>query len=123
MIRRPPRSTQSRSSAASDVYKRQTVSLLATPLAGFVFKNWEGDVTGTTNPITITMNTSKSTTCVFEELDTDGDGVMDSVDTCPNTPSGETVNPNGCALSPIYLGSNGTTIKCYDWGQIGQIGE
>ena len=25
MIRRPPRSTQSRSSAASDVYKRQTV--------------------------------------------------------------------------------------------------
>src|SRR5450756_3194965 len=26
MIRRPPRSTQSRSSAASDVYKRQTVT-------------------------------------------------------------------------------------------------
>src|SRR5680860_1867126 len=41
MIRRPPRSTQSRSSAASDVYKRQvTVSLLtkttpfATPFPG-----------------------------------------------------------------------------------------
>src|SRR5450756_1241881 len=29
MIRRPPRSTQSRSSAASDVYKRQTVDLAA----------------------------------------------------------------------------------------------
>src|SRR5450756_216315 len=28
MIRRPPRSTQSRSSAASDVYKRQTVLLI-----------------------------------------------------------------------------------------------
>src|SRR5680860_1913656 len=28
MIRRPPRSTQSRSSAASDVYKRQTAGLL-----------------------------------------------------------------------------------------------
>ena len=28
MIRRPPRSTQSRSSAASDVYKRQVISLL-----------------------------------------------------------------------------------------------
>src|SRR5428012_22799 len=27
MIRRPPRSTQSRSSAASDVYKRQTVAV------------------------------------------------------------------------------------------------
>src|SRR5680860_1921263 len=29
MIRRPPRSTQSRSSAASDVYKRQTLSGLS----------------------------------------------------------------------------------------------
>ena len=28
MIRRPPRSTQSRSSAASDVYKRQPISLM-----------------------------------------------------------------------------------------------
>ena len=30
MIRRPPRSTQSRSSAASDVYKRQVMSLQVT---------------------------------------------------------------------------------------------
>src|SRR5680860_245845 len=30
MIRRPPRSTQSRSSAASDVYKRQVLRLAAT---------------------------------------------------------------------------------------------
>src|SRR5450756_2240726 len=29
MLRRPPRSTQSRSSAASDVYKRQLVGLIA----------------------------------------------------------------------------------------------
>jgi len=28
MIRRPPRSTQSRSSAASDVYKRQIIDIL-----------------------------------------------------------------------------------------------
>src|SRR5450756_1979034 len=32
MIRRPPRSTQSRSSAASDVYKRQTFDPISTPL-------------------------------------------------------------------------------------------
>src|SRR5680860_922436 len=31
MIRRPPRSTQSRSSAASDVYKRQALSLARAP--------------------------------------------------------------------------------------------
>ena len=177
-------------SPSSNTYnENETVSLLATPLAGFVFKNWEGDVTGTTNPITITMNMSKSITCVFEELDTDGDGVTDNNDTCPDTPSGETVNSNGCsdsqkdtdgdgvfdsvdscsdtpngesvdsngcsdsqkdtdsdgvmdsvdtcpnttigitidsngcALSPIYLGSNGITIKCFEWGEIGQTGE
>src|SRR5450756_120560 len=33
MIRRPPRSTQSRSSAASDVYKRQSLTLLRRELA------------------------------------------------------------------------------------------
>src|SRR5450756_1505381 len=32
MIRRPPRSTQSRSSAASDVYKRQLVGRVVNPL-------------------------------------------------------------------------------------------
>src|SRR5680860_779065 len=37
MIRRPPRSTQSRSSAASDVYKRQGVIYEGTP----DFPNWE----------------------------------------------------------------------------------
>ena len=33
MIRRPPRSTQSRSSAASDVYKRQPLQLIAVKAA------------------------------------------------------------------------------------------
>ena len=32
MIRRPPRSTQSRSSAASDVYKRQQIRLSPLPI-------------------------------------------------------------------------------------------
>jgi len=31
--------------------------------------------------------------------DTDGDGVMDSVDSCPGTPSGTTVDPTGCAIT------------------------
>ena len=111
-------------SPSSNTYnENETVSLLATPLSGFVFKNWGGDQSGNANPITILMNSNKNVSAVFEEIDTDGDGVMDSVDTCPNTTSGETVNPNGCVMSPIYLDSNGITIKCYDWGQIGQTGE
>lgn len=35
-------------------------------------------------------------TCPLED-DTDGDGVVDYYDQCPNTPSGETVNDSGCA--------------------------
>src|SRR5450756_583972 len=47
MIRRPPRSTQSRSSAASDVYKRQDVSRLIN-LRSWMFSSFvaEPDRTG-----------------------------------------------------------------------------
>ncbi|MFL0798159.1 MAG: PHB depolymerase family esterase [Cellvibrionaceae bacterium] len=31
--------------------------------------------------------------------DTDGDGVLDSVDNCPNTPAGDTVDANGCTVT------------------------
>ena len=30
--------------------------------------------------------------------DTDGDGVTDDIDQCPNTPGGATVDEKGCAL-------------------------
>jgi len=32
------------------------------------------------------------------ELDTDGDGVVDSLDKCPDTPKGDIVDENGCTL-------------------------
>src|SRR5450756_2011317 len=44
MIRRPPRSTQSRSSAASDVYKRQIVAGVAQGLVTGTI-NWQTDPT------------------------------------------------------------------------------
>nr|WP_288834436.1 thrombospondin type 3 repeat-containing protein [uncultured Flavobacterium sp.] len=34
-------------------------------------------------------------------VDTDNDGVEDSLDLCPNTPSGQTVNASGCAQSQL----------------------
>lgn len=40
-------------------------------------------------------------------VDTDGDGVGDSLDQCPNTPSGETVDTNGCALSQLDSDGDG----------------
>ncbi|MEN4053390.1 MULTISPECIES: OmpA family protein [Sulfurimonas] len=34
-----------------------------------------------------------------KEIDSDGDGVYDALDKCPNTPAGSTVGADGCAIS------------------------
>ncbi len=70
-----------------------------TPKQGYVFKEYKGDVTGTTIPLNVTMNSQKTITVVFEGIDTDGDGVLDIDDNCPNTSTGEVVNDIGCSAS------------------------
>ncbi len=40
--------------------------------------------------------------------DTDGDGVGDSVDLCPGTPPGSTVDANGCVIPPQLLSATAT---------------
>jgi OOP family OmpA-OmpF porin len=42
--------------------------------------------------------TSDAQPCVKSEMDSDGDGVPDSRDRCPNTPKGAPVDANGCPL-------------------------
>jgi hypothetical protein len=39
------------------------------------------------------------------EVDTDGDGVLDASDQCPNTPAGEVVNAVGCSISQLVPAS------------------
>ena len=41
--------------------------------------------------------------------DTDGDGVTDDIDQCPDTPGGATVDANGCADSPKDTDGDGVT--------------
>jgi uncharacterized repeat protein (TIGR02543 family) len=44
-----------------------SVTLTATPAAGYVFQGWSGDATGTSSSVAIVMNTDKTVTATFEE--------------------------------------------------------
>lgn len=46
----------------------QEVTLTASPGPFEVFKEWSGDISGTSNPVTITMDQNKEVTAVFETL-------------------------------------------------------
>ena len=55
----------------------ESVEISADPKQGFLFTGWSGDANGSTNPITITVDSAKSITANFvQDLnDTDGDGL------------------------------------------------
>jgi uncharacterized repeat protein (TIGR02543 family) len=44
-----------------------SVLLTATPVAGWSFAGWSGDLTGTTNPVTVTMDANKTITATFTQ--------------------------------------------------------
>jgi hypothetical protein len=47
--------------------KGSNVSLVATPIGEYLFKQWQGSISGTSNPTSITMDADKSVTGVFEK--------------------------------------------------------
>ena len=56
-------------SPSSGTYDESTlVSLTATPASGWLFEGWGGDASGTTNPLSITMDADKSITANFSEI-------------------------------------------------------
>ncbi len=51
-----------------------TVTITAVPDSGWQFKEWQGDLTGTDNPASITVDAAKHITAVFEQATAIGDG-------------------------------------------------
>ncbi|MDA3907216.1 MAG: hypothetical protein PF484_14180 [Bacteroidales bacterium] len=85
----------------SNSYNHGTVvKLTPVPADGWMFVEWSGDLIGSQNPIQITVTDSVNITSVFTN-DIDGDGVLNVNDKCPNTPSGVTVNSDGCQITYI----------------------
>jgi uncharacterized repeat protein (TIGR02543 family) len=76
------------------------VQLTATPATGYTFTSWTGDATGSTNPLTVNMNTNKTITANFTLIP-------------PNTFTLNTSAVNGSiAKSPDLLNYNsGATVQ------------
>lgn len=79
-----------------------SIEITIEPKDGYIFNEYSGDVTGTSVPIIVEMNSDKMITVAFEGVDFDEDGVIDIVDKCPNTAIGEEVNDIGCSVSQKY---------------------
>ncbi|MDY8137862.1 InlB B-repeat-containing protein [Aquimarina sp. 2201CG5-10] len=45
-----------------------TATLTATPAIGYQFDGWSGDATGTTNPLSLTMDADKTVTATFSQI-------------------------------------------------------
>ncbi len=79
------------------------VQLYAVPAEFYLFKGWKSenatDPLITENNIFVVLDANKVVTALFELKDTDEDGVTDDIDLCPDTPSYEAADANGCSIS------------------------
>ncbi|MBT8301645.1 MAG: thrombospondin type 3 repeat-containing protein [Maribacter sp.] len=89
----------------------------AIPAEGYGFIKWSGDATGDANPLVLTISSNTRIIAEFAMMDSDGDGVGDTLDQCPNTPEGEMVDTSGCGLSEVDSDGDGITDDldlCHD---------
>ncbi|HWR27282.1 MAG TPA: DUF2341 domain-containing protein, partial [Candidatus Thermoplasmatota archaeon] len=61
----PPQGGTITASPDPPYYYNDIVTLTATPNPGYLFDHWSGDLSGSTNPTTITMNANKAVTATF----------------------------------------------------------
>jgi vibriolysin len=99
------------------------VTLTATPDSGWQFDNWSGDLTGTANPATITMDADKNVTANFSEIGTCTETVGNTTvfgSTSTSTyrramPFTMPENGNICSVTMYHAGgSGGLILGVYD---------
>lgn len=111
------------SSSGGEYEEGSIVTITATPKTYYEFEGWTGDWVGNENPLTIIMDNDKNIAGSFRLSDIDGDGVTDEFDLDNETRPDAPVDENGVMLNPVYLDTNGVTVKCFDWSIAGDIGE
>jgi uncharacterized repeat protein (TIGR02543 family) len=98
------------------------VTLTAVPASGWQFDNWSGDLSGTANPTTITMNANKTVTANFSEVGTTGTvGITDvysSTSTSANRRAMPFTMPENGTIQSVTIyhegGSGGLILGVYD---------
>ena len=96
-------------SPASNTYPATTAVLItATPAAGWQFYRWDGDVSGSSNPVTIVMNANKTVTAIFTEV----------TPTVPNSNklsiSSRLFDANGIPVGTDVAVNRNITIRLFD---------
>jgi uncharacterized repeat protein (TIGR02543 family) len=92
------------------------VTVTANPSSGWQFDGWSGDLSGTTNPTTITMNSNKSITATFSEISATG--------TVGNTSVFGSTSVSGYRRAmPFTMPENGTitSVSMYHTGGSGSM--
>lgn len=74
------------------------VRLTAVAANDWEFESWSGDISGSNNPIELSIDKEYQLGANFKLKDTDLDGVPDQDDSCPNTSAGTQVNQEGCPV-------------------------
>ena len=74
------------------------VRLTAVAANDWEFESWSGDISGSNNPIELSIDKEYQLGANFKLKDTDLDGVPDRDDSCPNTSAGTQVNQDGCPV-------------------------
>lgn len=93
---------------SSSQYDYQTqLRLTANPSDGWKFESWSGDFISQQNPLILSLDSDISLAVTFIESDSDGDGVNDLSDKCPDTPIGVPVNSEGCSVDQEDNNGNG----------------
>jgi uncharacterized protein YhjY with autotransporter beta-barrel domain len=76
------------------------VTLTATALGDSIFAGWQGGGCSGTGSCAVTLAGDRNVSALFQaDGDTDNDLVTNTVDQCPNTTPGETVNEVGCSVT------------------------
>jgi large repetitive protein len=87
----------------------ETVQLTATPATGWQFSNWSGSASGSTNPLTVTMDGNKTITATFTQLPTGGQQVVSYTLINSQTNTDIMTITNGSTLN--IAGLNGVNIR------------